>query len=67
MQALVAEIKARRDAGARPKKQRAAVGGVLIGDKGREILSEKERERDDRDRGGVEGAEGGTPWYRRWV
>ena len=57
MHALVAEIKARRDASARPKKP---IGGVLVGEKGREILRKREE-----DAGKREG-ETGRPWYRRW-
>ncbi|GJN94335.1 hypothetical protein Rhopal_007409-T1 [Rhodotorula paludigena] len=44
MQALVSEIKARRAAKAGPGPDKP-IGGILVGDKGREMLRERERTR----------------------
>lgn len=44
MQALVSEIKARRAAKAGPGPDKP-IGGILVGDKGREMLRERERAR----------------------
>lgn len=53
MHALVAEVKARRAALHKSKR----IGGILLGEKGREVLVELEKEAREDDE---------KPWYRRW-